>query len=157
LAMGDCLWGVLDGINEEGLALSLSFGGRTVVGKGFGIPIVMRYALEFARDTAEAIRIFERVPVHMSYTISAVDRAGRMATIFVNPDRPTETTDNPASTNHQHQVEWPRHASATRSVERAAALETVAKESVDKALTAFFRPPLFQTSYDKGYGTLYTA
>jgi len=157
LAMGDCLWGVLDGINEDGLALSLSFGGRTVVGKGFGIPIVMRYALEFARTTAEAIKVFERVPVHMSYTISVVDRAGHSATVFVNPDRPAEATDHLVSTNHQHQVEWPRHATATRSVERAAALEATTGENLDKALTAFFRPPLFQTSYDKGYGTLYTA
>ena len=29
-AMGDCLWGALDGVNEDGLAASLSFGGRTV-------------------------------------------------------------------------------------------------------------------------------
>lgn len=157
LAMGDCLWGVLDGINEDGLALSLSFGGRTAVGKGFGIPIVMRYALEFARNTPEAVKIFERVPVHMSYTISAIDRAGRSATIFVNPDRPTEVADQLISTNHQHQVEWPRHATATRSVERAAALQAMTNENVDSALAAFFQPPLFQTSYEKGYGTLYTA
>ena len=48
----------------------LSFGGRTAVGKGFGIPIVMRYVLEFATSVPEAVKIFERVPVHMSYTIS---------------------------------------------------------------------------------------
>jgi predicted choloylglycine hydrolase len=159
LAMVDCLWGVLDGINEDGLALSLSFGGRTAVGKGFGIPIVMRYALEIAKTTSEAVKIFERVPVHMSYTISAVDRAGRSATIFVNPDRPTETVDQLVSTNHQHQVEWPRHATATRSVERAAALQATSDTGAmaDAALAAFFQPPLFQTSYEKGYGTLYTA
>jgi predicted choloylglycine hydrolase len=157
LAMGDCLWGVLDGINEDGLALSLSFGGRTVVGKGFGIPIVMRYALEFASSVLEAVKIFERVPVHMSYTISAVDRAGRYATIFVNPDRPVEVTEQLVSTNHQHEVEWPRHATATRSVERADALKSVTRHKTDEALAAFFRPPLFQISYEKGYGTLYTA
>jgi len=157
LAMGDCLWGVLDGINEDGLALSLSFGGRTAVGKGFGIPIVMRYALEFAKDTAGAVKIFERVPVHMSYTISAIDRAGRHATIFVNPDRPAEVTKQLVSTNHQHEVEWQRHATATRSVERADALASVSRRKTDEALAAFFEPPLFQTSYAKGYGTLYTA
>ena len=157
LAMGDCLWGVLDGINEDGLALSLSFGGRTEAGKGFGIPIVMRYALEFAKSTAEAVKIFKRVPVHMSYTISAVDRAGKSATIFVNPDRKTEATDHLVSTNFQHKVEWPRHATATRSVERAEALKTLTKSKPDDALAAFFQPPLFQTSYEKGYGTLYTA
>jgi len=159
LAMVDCLWGVLDGINEDGLALSLSFGGRTAVGKGFGIPIVMRYALEFAKNTQQAVKIFERVPVHMSYTISAIDRRGRGAAIFVNPDRPTEAIDRLVSTNHQHEVEWPRHATATRSVERAAALQAAveSRAKTDAALAAFFRPPLFQTSYAKGYGTLYTA
>ena len=30
LAMVDCLWGVLDGINDAGLAISLTFGGRFV-------------------------------------------------------------------------------------------------------------------------------
>ena len=28
MAMSDCAWGVLDGLNEDGLAVSLSFGGR---------------------------------------------------------------------------------------------------------------------------------
>ena len=45
LGVVDCLWGVLDGINDEGLAVSLSFGGRTTSGKGFGIPLVLRYIL----------------------------------------------------------------------------------------------------------------
>src|SRR6185436_2580738 len=49
IAMSDCLWGVVDGINEHGLAVSLSFGGRQVVGDGFGIPLVLRYALEFCK------------------------------------------------------------------------------------------------------------
>ena len=31
LAMVDCLWGVLDGINQDGLAISLSFGDRKSV------------------------------------------------------------------------------------------------------------------------------
>jgi len=159
LAMVDCLWGVLDGINEDGLALSLSFGGRTAVGKGFGVPIVMRYTLEFAKTTAEAVKIFSRVPIHMSYTISIIDRAGEHTTVFVNPDRPAEAVDRLVSTNHQHQVEWPRHATATRSVAREAALRTALEggAKAEAVVTAFFRPPLFQTSYDKGYGTLYTA
>jgi predicted choloylglycine hydrolase len=46
IAMGDGLWGVLDGINEDGLAVSLTFGGRRVLGDGFGIPLIMRYVME---------------------------------------------------------------------------------------------------------------
>ena len=44
--MSDCLWGLLDGVNDAGLAVSLTFGGRRVLGDGFGIPIVIRYLLE---------------------------------------------------------------------------------------------------------------
>ena len=38
--MSDCLWGLLDGMNDDGLGVSLTFGGRRVLGDGFGIPIV---------------------------------------------------------------------------------------------------------------------
>jgi predicted choloylglycine hydrolase len=65
VAMADCLWGVLDGMNEAGLAASLAFGGRTVVGRGFGIPLVLRYVLETASTTREAIGL------------QPTDRAGR--------------------------------------------------------------------------------
>jgi predicted choloylglycine hydrolase len=43
IGMLDSLWGVLDGINESGLAVSLAFGGRPVVGTGFGMPLILRY------------------------------------------------------------------------------------------------------------------
>jgi len=138
--------------------MSLSFGGRTAVGRGFGIPIVMRYALEFAATTPEAVKLLTRMPVHMSYSIAVIDRAGRRATVFVNPDRPAQSVGHVVSTNHQHAVEWPRHAKATRSVERGQAprreLERGAEP--DALLAAFLRPPVLQTSYDRRYGTLYT-
>ena len=150
---------MLDGVNEDGLAVSLAFGGRTAVGDGFGIPIVMRYVLEFATNVAEAVKILDRVPVHMSYSIALLDRAGRHATVFVAPDRPTEVLDRRISTNHQHEIEWPRHAAATRSAERAESLEQVMVDEPDteELLKAFLRPPVFQTAYSRGYGTLYTA
>ncbi|WP_119390316.1 C45 family autoproteolytic acyltransferase/hydolase [Taklimakanibacter lacteus] len=159
IAMVDCLWGVLDGINEDGLAASLAFGGRTAVADGFGIPIVMRYLLEFASTVAEAVTILRRVPVHMSYTVSLLDRAGHHATVFVAPDRPTEIVDRRIATNHQHEVEWPRHATATRSLERAESLDQSLADNPDTEtmLKAFLRPPAYQTSYGRGYGTLYTA
>jgi predicted choloylglycine hydrolase len=159
LAMGDCLWGVLDGINEDGLAVSLSFGGRTTVGEGFGIPVVLRYVLEFASTVADAVSLLGRVPVHMSYSVSLVDRTGTYALVFVTPDRPIEVLTDRVATNHQHQPEWQRHATATRSVERESALRGVLASSgtLDKVLDAFEKPPVFQSDYDRGYGTLYTA
>ncbi|HEY9065998.1 MAG TPA: C45 family peptidase, partial [Burkholderiaceae bacterium] len=158
-ALGDCAWGVLDGLNESGLAASLSFGGRTTAGSGFGIPLVLRYLLEFARNTAEAVAILQRVPVHMTYSVTLLDASGEWATAFVAPDRPVEVTKRRAVTNFQHQVEWPEHARATRSAERLACLQAKleADGSLDDAVSALLQPPLFQAAYLRGYGTLYSA
>ena len=38
IGMSDCLWGLLDGVNDVGLAVSLTFGGRRVV-KDFAIDV----------------------------------------------------------------------------------------------------------------------
>jgi predicted choloylglycine hydrolase len=48
LGTSDCLWGLLDGMNANGLAVSLAFGGARGSGRGFGIPLVVRYLLEIA-------------------------------------------------------------------------------------------------------------
>ena len=159
LAMNDCLWGALDGVNQAGLSASLSFGGRTVTGAGFGIPLVLRYVLEVAHSTAEAIAILERVPVHMSYSVTLLDRSADWATVFVAPDRPTEVTRRKAVTNFQHAVEWPEHARATRSPERLAALQQqIDQLAPAQALAdALLRSPLDQSSWLRGYGTLYSA
>jgi predicted choloylglycine hydrolase len=159
VALGDCAWGALDGINESGLAAALSFGGRTTTGTGFGIPLVLRYLLEVAHDTAEAIAILRRVPVHMTYSVTLLDAKGEWATVFVAPDRPVEVTRHQAVTNFQHKVEWPEHAKATRSPERLACLEAklAANGPLGDAVGALLQPPLFQASYLRGYGTLYTA
>jgi len=159
LAMSDCLWGALDGINESGLAASLSFGGRTVVGEGFGIPLVLRYVLEVATSTAEAVAILQRLPVHMAYNISLLDRQGKWATVFLSPDRDTEVVPYAAVANHQHQVEWPAHARATQTEKRQMQLAQAVRKAhhSETVVRALLKPPLFQTAYGRGYGTLYTA
>lgn len=159
VAMVDCLWGVLDGINAAGLAVSLSFGGRTVVGEGFGVPLVMRYLLEVAQTTSEAVAILRRLPVHMTYNITLLDASGAWSTVFVAPDRPTEVTPLVAVTNHQQRVEWPEHARATQSEQRCTSLNLALRHSatVNDLIGCLLRPPLFQTAYARGYGTLYTA
>ena len=83
-AMTDASWGVLDGMNQSGLAVSLAFGGRVEVGIGFGIPIILRYILEFCEDTAGAIDVLKRVPTHMSYNITLVDKQQRFATVYIS-------------------------------------------------------------------------
>jgi predicted choloylglycine hydrolase len=157
-ALSDCIWGVLDGMNEAGLAASLSFGGRTVSGTGFGIPLVLRYVLEVAQSTAEAVKILQRVPCSMCYTITLLDRAGQWATVFVSPDRPVKVTRCNAVTNFQHTVEWEQHANATRSVERRDLLQAQidGPGSAEDAVACLLHPPLYQTSWLRGYGTLYS-
>jgi len=166
IAMSDGLWGVLDGINESGLVASLSFGGRTVTGEGFGIPIVLRYLLEVAADTPQAVAILRRLPHNMSYTISLLDRAGGWATVYVAPDRPVETVDRRSVTNVQHAVEWPEHERATRASLRAERLAAALAEceaagaaafGPDALLARMLQPPIRQDAFGRGYGTLYTA
>lgn len=160
IAVADGMWGVVDGFNESGLAVSLAFGGRLAVGDGFGIPLILRYILEFCDDAGAAIGVLKRVPTHMSYNVTVVDRTQRFATVFVAPDRKPVVRQVPVATNHQGRIEWPRHAWATATVERE---HTVASALADSELSAedliatFLRPPVLNTAFKRGFGTLYTA
>ena len=160
LAMVDCLWGVLDGINEAGLAVSLTFGGRKVVGDGFGIPVVVRYILEFCDTAAEAGEVMKRVPVHMAYNVTAVDRRGKFITAFAAPDRKTVVRQLPIAANHQGNVDWHNYARFTATLERERFLFFRLREAgmtPERLVRCFLRSPLYTTAYDHGFGTLYTA
>lgn len=160
IAMSDCLWGVLDGMNEDGLAVSLAFGGRKVVGDGFGIPLILRYILEFCETTAQATEVLGRVPSHMAYNITVLDKSGAHATVFVSPDRELSISRQPLATNHQQSVDWPEHARATASLDRAHFMSLRLHdegETHDRFISRFLEPPLYQTKHHHGWGTLYTA
>lgn len=140
IAMSEGMWGVLDGMNESGLAVSLAFGGRLEVGRGFGIPLVLRYILEFCTDTISAVNVLCRIPVHMSYNVSVVDSAKRFSTVYVTPDKPAVVRRIPVATNHQDRVEWRRHARATATVERErVATSRLMDEEETPALLVFIR------------------
>ena len=160
IAMSDTLWGVLDGINESGLSVSLAFGGRAVLGPGFGVPIILRYILEFCEDTHAAIKVLKTVPTHMSYNITMVDRKHVFATVFIAPDRSPVVHKKRIATNHQGKIEWPAHALASATLEREREAQSIldnAEETVQGLISSFLRPPIFNSDYDKGFGTLYTA
>jgi predicted choloylglycine hydrolase len=159
IAASDSLWGVLDGINEHGLAVSLAFGGRRVVGDGFGIPLILRYVLEFCRTTPDAVDVLRRVPSHMAYTVTALDADGRHATVYLNPDRPAEVSSARVATNHQRQIEWPEYAALTRTEERASHLASglESDETPERFISRFLDEPLVSHVWDKAFGTLYTA
>jgi predicted choloylglycine hydrolase len=160
IAMLDCLWGVLDGFNDAGLVVSLTFGGRKIVGDGFGIPLVLRYILEFCQETGEAVENLQRVPVHMPYNVTVLDQSNNYATVYLAPDKPAVVTGSPACTNHQQQIDWADYARLTSTVERKEFLETRLadpQESEAGFIRRFLHSPLYNTQYEKAFGTLYTA
>jgi predicted choloylglycine hydrolase len=160
IGMSDCLWGLLDGMNDAGLAVSLTFGGRRVLGKGFGIPLVVRYLLETCATVGAAVDVLERLPFHLAHNLTLADASGAAVTALLAPDRRPVYDPCPVATNHQQTVEWPEHAEATRTLERAqliAALRADPDVTTDRFVDAFRAAPLFSRAYSRGFGTLYTA
>lgn len=160
LATSDCLWGVLDGLNDAGLAVSLTFGGRRVVGRGFGVPVILRYVLEFCDNVDKATKVLSRIPTHMAYNVSLLDRQGRYATVYIAPDRAAVVSQAVVATNHQRAIEWSQYAEATASLERERYLIFRLREASDKPdelVQAFLQPPVHSRAYKRGFGTLYTA
>ncbi len=160
IGSSDGLFGLTDGMNDAGLAVSLTFGGRQEVGQGFGVPLLLRYILQTCETAAEAGEALKRIPCHMSYNVTVVDRQRRFLTAYLTPDRPTILTHAAVATNHQERVEWSSHARFTATVERERYLLqrlTLHPETQEKFVSAFLKPPLYSIAFDSGFGTLYTA
>ena len=160
LGTSDGLWGLVDGVNDAGLAISLTFGGRRIVGQGFGVPLILRYVLQTCTTTDQATAVLARVPTHMSYNVTVLDRKRNYATAMMGPDRETMITHAAVATNHQENVEWVSHARFTATVERERYLLNrlrMHKDPEEKFISAFLKPPLYSTAFSQGFGTLYTA
>lgn len=156
----DGLFGLVDGMNDAGLAVSLTFGGRQVVGDGFGVPLILRYVLQTCETTEQATAALARIPCHMSYNVTVLDARRHYATAYMSPDRGTTITHAAVATNHQEKVEWASHARFTATVERERFLLhrlTLHVDTQEKFIGAFLKPPLYSTAFDQGFGTLYTA
>lgn len=160
IGTSDGLFGLVDGMNDLGLAVSLTFGGRREVGDGFGVPLILRYVLQTCRTIEEAAEVLKRVPCHMSYNVTVLDAQRRYLTAYLTPDRPAIMTHAAVATNHQERVEWSSHARFTATVERERYLLqrlTLHPETQDKFIRSFLQPPLYSTAFSSGFGTLYTA
>lgn len=160
VGVSDGMWGLVDGVNDAGLAVSLTFGGRREVGEGFGVPLLIRYVLQTCTTAEEAAKTLARIPVHMSYNVTALDAKRRFTTVYLAPDRPAVVTHAAVATNHQERVEWSSHARFTATVERERFLLqrlTLHVEPAERFIGAFLKPPLYSLAYDAGFGTLYTA
>jgi predicted choloylglycine hydrolase len=160
IGTSDGLWGLVDGMNDAGLAVSLTFGGRRVVGDGFGVPLILRYVLQTCETAQEAGAALARIPTHMSYNVTVLDAKRNYLTAMMGPDRNAVITHAAVATNHQETVEWISHARFTSTVERERYLLqrlTLHRDPQDKFIDAFLKPPLYSTAFSAGFGTLYTA
>ncbi len=160
VGISDGMLGLVDGINDAGLAVSLTFGGRREVGEGFGVPIILRYVLQTCETAEEAGEALARVPTHMSYNVTVLDAKRRYLTAYLAPDRPAVLSHAAVATNHQETVEWSSHARFTATVERERYLLrrlTLHVDPPQNFIGAFLRPPLYSTPFRNGFGTLYTA
>jgi predicted choloylglycine hydrolase len=159
LGTSDCVWGLLDGLNDDGLAASLTFGGSREVGTGFGISIVMRYLLETCATVAEALAVLDRVPVHMAYNVTLLDASGGSATAFIGPGRPPLHVDPAVVTNHQEHRATEQFAKLSHSRDREVAVQAVLEADGDeeRAIRAFLDPPTYNSNFEHSFGTLYTA
>jgi len=160
IAVGDCLWGVVDGMNSDGLVASLTFGGRKAVGKGFGIPFILRYVLEFCSNVEEASEMLQNIPSHMAYNVMVLDKTGNYKMLQIAPDHKPIVTDYKISTNHQGKIDWPAHAEFSKTLEREKFLQELLETnelSDEKIALAFLKSPLFNRQYKDGFGTIYTS
>ncbi len=160
IGTSDLLWGLLDGMNEDGLVASLTFGGRSTVGDGFGIPLVIRYLLETCATVEGAISALERLPIAQSYNVTLADTSGAHATVFVAPGEPIAVSDLTVATNHRLDVvERPEHARRLGSQPRQQHLLRLLEEDTPRQhlVEAFLEEPLRADQYTAGFGTLYTA
>jgi len=161
IAMTDCLWGVIDGMNEHGLAVSLAYGGRQVHGNGFAITIVLRYILEFCQNTEQAIKVLKHVPIHMPYNVTLVDRQGVSKTVVICPGDEVQVSSLAFATNHQEGSPIEDIDAIADSYTRAQYLSARIndpREEKSSLVNLFLQPPLLRKSSDwQGWGTLYTA
>ena len=158
--MVDGLCGLSDGMNQHGLAVSLAYGGRQVVGRGFGVPIVVRYLLQTCACVAEAVAVLRRLPHHMSYNLTLLDRAGSTATVFIAPDKLVHVAQQRFATNHQQEVEDEAHAEFCKTRQRADCLRKLLQATPpnsEELVRAFAEAPLRSTRFREGFGTVFTA
>ncbi len=160
VAMIDCMSGVLDGMNSDGLAVSMSFGGRQEFGIGFGIPLVLRYLLEYAGNVDEACELLLRIPVNGAYNVMLLDRDNHFETIAIAPGHEPLKMGTRVSTNHQPGSSWPLYEEKVHTHLRYQHLQEINPAHLTSAgefSRQFLQPPLYNTQFGRGFGTLYSA
>ncbi len=160
IASTDCLWGALDGMNHHGLCVSLAFGGSDVIGEGFGIPLILRYILEYCKTTRDAVEVLCRIPCNMTYNITLLDQFFDTATVELSPIEAPKVSPAPIAVNHQGDFDMGQYAMFSNSFERKRTIIDRMYDpmvSLESFIDGFEYAPLFASDYDQNFGTLYTA
>ncbi len=178
IGMTDCIWGLLDGINQYGLSVAFSFGGRPVRGKGFAVSLIVRYLLQTCRSVEECMPHLKRIPVNMAYNLILMDADGNSCTVAIGPDIEPTVTQQPFAANRQtwleeEKVEWTSQEieSLEDSWQRESALAQLSESQLmglnpgmleqqpaHQVVHNFMLPPLFRHFDFAGrWGTAYTA
>ncbi|WP_129842199.1 C45 family peptidase [Streptomyces sp. RFCAC02] len=158
LGTQDSGWGLLDGVNDAGLAVSLTFGGRPAFRPGLSIVIIVRYLLETCDTVGQALGTLGSLPFATAHNLTLVDRTGAAATVHTGPDIGVVRTSDGCAANHQHTPVPAEQERVTRTGERLAAIRAAAEAGApDAVVAALLRPPLYSTAYEDHLGTLYTA
>jgi len=150
--------GCLDGMNQDGLVTSCTFGGSPATGGGFSVILMQRYILETCRDVKEAIAALIRIPIAQSQNITLLDRSGAHATLFLGPERAPAVTTARVCTNHQESVVWPAHAASSQTRARYDTLACRLAEpnmTLQRLVEYLLLPPLY--SRRAASPTVYTA
>jgi predicted choloylglycine hydrolase len=133
--------GCIDGMNEDGLVASLTFGGSEAVGLGFSVILMLRYVLETCNKVDQALVALRRIPIAMSQNVTLLDSSGAYATLFLGPDRMPAVSDIPVCANHQESI-GSVSDSAARQQFVLAALSDPAM-SLPKLISLFAVPPIY--------------
>ena len=162
IGVNDALWGMLDGMNDAGLAVSLTFGGRFVHGPGMCIAMVVRYLLETCDTVDEAWRRLQAIPVATAQNLTLVD-GERAMSVHVGPDIAPIQADEVCVTNHQVEPVTMEYEQDSHTLQRLAAVRAAtaaasdAEDPAEQVVQALLRPPLHKADLTSGLGTLYTA
>ena len=163
IGMSELLWGLLDGVNDAGLAVSLTFGGRFVHGEGMCIAMVIRYLLETCETVQEAWERLQTIPVSTAHNLTLVDHEQALS-VHLGPDIPPTHAVDVCVTNHQREPVSEEQEKISRTQERLAAVRGAttaasgSQDPVEQVVEALLSPPLYAGALDPGMGgTLYTA
>ena len=159
LGMSDCLWGLLDGINDAGLSMSLAFGGRRATGPGFAMPLVVRYLLELCVDDRarrRGARAAAGAGVLQPHDHRSRGRRRHRARRSRPARRRSAARWSPPTTS-AGRVARARRGRPHRGARAAHPRPARNGPGEEAFVAAFLEPPLHSTGFADGFGTLYTA